>query len=1012
MSGSTIGGVVGAVVGSFIPGVGTSIGWMIGSAIGGYVDPDVIKGPRLNDAQVQTASDGVPRPIVYGIAQVAGNIIQRGPLDEHKHRERSGKGGPVQETYTYSRKFAIRVCEGPIAGISRIWADEKPIYDRRDPAQWPEDADAIAAMAADTAKTAAQIAIYVGDESQLPDPTLESLGESYGGGVGNVPAYRGTAYVVFRDWDLTDRQGSIPQFKFEVVSCGTDTPADAARLAKVFSLNGSPSSTTVLESNDGLTWDADVYATHGIATATFTVYRGGLLFVVGLGEGAVSADGGLTWQPMTGLANTATFTAMTATSNAVTGFGLYCLYGGNGTLYTSSNGRTWATQSAAINGASQYCAVGEGTIACGLTNRVVGLSSDGGQTWALHTVTPFGSFSGVTHILAPGNLLAFSNSGGDPCAVSPDGVTWTAGGAYPANINARITAAEMGGGVIVAVDENGHTAHSADGGGSWTAGGSLGGSSVAQTVSNGLVYANGAFILTTAGVIYVSTDNGQTWTNKVTGTVNNHNSLAVIDGSIGTEVPDLPGWVVDSSGTLHGPAQGYVSRCDDMTVAEVVADLCSRVGITADQLELSQLTDQVRGFYVGQQMPCADAARALQQGYFFDFPEWDLKLRGIKRGGASLFTVADADLVESDDDTDTRAQAVEFPRKVNLESPDPYKSYEPVKQTAERRTDNIKAVGELTVQLPITQNANERAQVADKMLKVAWAEAEGKTTFKLPEEFTRVTPSDPFTKDSKRWRVTKKEEADGIVTIEAARDRISAYTSSAVGTPHSSGGAPSGLRGPTRFVAMNLPRLKTADTSLGVYIAACGVLPGWQGCRVYLSVDGGLSETAVRDITTPAILGALTQDFTVGGTSMTVKPTGTLDSVTMAQVSSGLNRFAVTTDYVSEVGQFQTATENEDGTYVLSSLTMGQLGTTAASHYANNWVALLDQAVYFLPLDSSLIGKTLIFRAVTFGTNPENNATFELPFLPSFTTAEDVDLLLDTSGGYLEDVDGGFLLGA
>ena len=36
-------------------------------------------------------------------------------------------------------------------------------------------------------------------------------------GVGNVPAYRGTAYVVLEDLDLSPYGNRVPQFTFEVV---------------------------------------------------------------------------------------------------------------------------------------------------------------------------------------------------------------------------------------------------------------------------------------------------------------------------------------------------------------------------------------------------------------------------------------------------------------------------------------------------------------------------------------------------------------------------------------------------------------------------------------------------------------------------------------------------------------------------------------------------------------------------------------------------------------------------
>jgi hypothetical protein len=45
----------------------------------------------------------------------------------------------------------------------------------------------------------------------MPSPDLEAIW-----GAGNVPAYRGTAYMVALNEDLTDMSGAVPQWLFEV----------------------------------------------------------------------------------------------------------------------------------------------------------------------------------------------------------------------------------------------------------------------------------------------------------------------------------------------------------------------------------------------------------------------------------------------------------------------------------------------------------------------------------------------------------------------------------------------------------------------------------------------------------------------------------------------------------------------------------------------------------------------------------------------------------------------------
>jgi hypothetical protein len=198
--------VAGAVIGSAfgMPWLGA----MVGSAIGGYVDsklfaPDDINisGPRLDDLKVQTSSYGRPLPILYGVARIAGNVIWSRSLKETATTDSSGGGGKGgggspdtnATSFSYSVTLAIAVCEGPIGGISRVWADSELLTDET------------LGVAVD------HYNVYLGTEDQEPDPIIESFD-----GVGNVPAYRGTAYVVIKDFPLADFGNRIPNFSFEV----------------------------------------------------------------------------------------------------------------------------------------------------------------------------------------------------------------------------------------------------------------------------------------------------------------------------------------------------------------------------------------------------------------------------------------------------------------------------------------------------------------------------------------------------------------------------------------------------------------------------------------------------------------------------------------------------------------------------------------------------------------------------------------------------------------------------
>jgi hypothetical protein len=163
----------------------------------------------LGDISRQTAKEGDPRVIVWGrVRPVGGNIIHcQKPIKRMVVTSTSsgGKGGSKkkqeQRTEHVYRTYAIGVCEGPITGFSRIWRNNKLVYDGRG-TSWGAKNNPV------FLKT---FRLYLGGWDQMPDPTLQSIW-----GTGNVPAYRGTAYMVSINEDLTDQGGMVPQWQFEV----------------------------------------------------------------------------------------------------------------------------------------------------------------------------------------------------------------------------------------------------------------------------------------------------------------------------------------------------------------------------------------------------------------------------------------------------------------------------------------------------------------------------------------------------------------------------------------------------------------------------------------------------------------------------------------------------------------------------------------------------------------------------------------------------------------------------
>ncbi len=243
--GQIVGGIVGAVVGFYVGGpAGAVQGAALGMGVGGYLDPPkgpTIEGPRLNDLSVQTSTYGQFIPRTYGTIGLSGNVfwLENNAIQEKVKKKKSGGkgggGGSTIKTYSYYATFAVGLCEGPIAGVRRIWVGPDLVYDAG-------SGDLGTIIASNQA--AEGFSIYLGTDTQQPDPRMQAEM-----GVANCPAYRGLAYIVMKDLPLADYGNSVAgaQVKVEVVnSLSVAVPSAVGDIQ----INGTPvySDFSVLES--------------------------------------------------------------------------------------------------------------------------------------------------------------------------------------------------------------------------------------------------------------------------------------------------------------------------------------------------------------------------------------------------------------------------------------------------------------------------------------------------------------------------------------------------------------------------------------------------------------------------------------------------------------------------------------------------------------------------------------------------------------------------------------------
>ena len=186
------GGAVGLLVGQ--PGLGAVAGGMLGQVLSrkksGPAAPRDNDSLALADISVQTSNYGQVIPLHFGRNRLSGQIIWATPIKSSNNK-------------TYTVSFAIAFCQGPISGFGKIWCDSALFYD--------ETSSALPLGVYASKIRARGLRFYLGTETQGVDPLiLADIGR------GKTPAYRGLAYIVFEDLNLTQLGNRIPQITVEV----------------------------------------------------------------------------------------------------------------------------------------------------------------------------------------------------------------------------------------------------------------------------------------------------------------------------------------------------------------------------------------------------------------------------------------------------------------------------------------------------------------------------------------------------------------------------------------------------------------------------------------------------------------------------------------------------------------------------------------------------------------------------------------------------------------------------
>ena len=802
--------------------------------------------------------------------------------------------------------------------------------------------------------------IYLGSETQEPDPTIESFE-----GAGDVPAFRGTAYLVFSDLQLERFGNRRPNVLVEFIATN-DNPAQSYELVKTIDVSdihwGSyPHSVGC--------WDNDGTAHFFSGNWTFSDPASGLVrYYKVFPSGATS------------------FIKQTSSS---TRRGIFGHQGRFPAFGDGTNGRTVNEPLGALHDPDLNFSIGL---------NASGLASPGGTTSTHHTCQ-------IGTIV--GGLIAYCSNPGDTSSTNkfriykyeksvevglifPDtevdydmvDITHPAGATYAWTLTENYVY------MLITGANHGIYQYSTDDGSlvnSWVGVGSnINSESTTMMTADRddetkILWGAGTNYYEFNTVTAVETEFASACTHSSRSRANN----IMYKGGLCFEHDEGGGEILVKS---LSSVEKQGERLD-----RIVTELCEDSGLTSSDIDVTALTGITVDGFTFSAGSALGAITNLMTAYQFSAYEDENKIIFKLRDGSVDKTISADDLACGvGGATDAllpykRIDDQNLPRAVNVHFSDYANEYARGTQQAKRLRAMISSEQVLNVELPLVLTANSARQIAEKVLNTTWTARVEYEKFTLPMKYVDIVPTDILSLSlngtTHEIRTTSVTISDVVEVIGVSNDQAS-YSSDISGfsaTQSYRGGA---YTGPPEIYLLNLPPLRHRDSDEGFYFCAHGYHPDWKGCTLYSeSPSGGYVKmaSAIGGVTAGVALTALadanasTIDY---ASTLTVRMrNGTPASSTEAAVLAdhSVNAIAVGSDGAWEIMQFVNATDNGDDSYTLDTFIRGKVGTEWAmdGHAVDDLVIWLDSSKMVRAFTPDT-GTQYEFTGVSFGQDSTN----------------------------------------
>lgn len=990
-----------------------------------------IEGPRLTDLTVTVADYGTPIAYFYGERRLECPCFYAEPIKEQK-KKRKTKGGKYNE-YTYYGTWAVLICGHEISAVTRIWFDRNLIYDLT--GGGPNSIfDAESGY-----DLASSIRIYLGTETQEPDPRMLATVEARDG-PDSCPAYLGYAYVMFTDVPLEKLGNRLPQVSIQAIrgeiNYGFDVqsanypPGKSDGNGPVFALNpltregvrikatNTGSSEVYTFEPNSLNYQFEVQGSSGFMGQAFD-WKGRVYYSIGSGN-----SGRLICETTSG-------TEVWRLGQPANTLGDFTFNSGGDTFVRFVNTGRW-TALTAINEPGMPTVVMHwvlnGQVGDGFSLIHADGVSGGDQTGAL-TESSINAIIEATNSVAnyPGgennfNQVIPDHDRGVFYAVMKTASTfdiWKISFFWSATI---LHFMEQVGSLSYGSPES-----------LFPAGGSLSGWAVNRATGE-LVLSNGSSVIlwdpATDTVVTERQDiPGFTYgfnyyEGPIFGYISGNNALLVDMPTLDVRMTVTPGeapelgsysgcavWDQEYQGVIFGnvPAINRIhfamSGSGGTTLRTIVDDVSFKAGLLPADIETSQLTQVILG-YSWTQGTCKDIIEPLLDLYDVDPRPHDFVIQFQNRGVAAGGVITTDWFVRRGEEaryTRTNNADTDLPRRLFLNFSDVNADQQVNSAVVQRHIESTDSIRELTIDMTnLVLDPAQAKQLSERLMRRVWLNREEVENAVTAHELA-LEPADVMTLDLDgrlfSGRLTRQTiGADGVISCTWVRDLADFAVLSESEGAGMDGRVPDEvfIPTPTEGFILDIPLINDEDDSSVpfLYIAGAPNNPNgaWAGADILWSETGDADsyEAGWDGVTTAeaatwgqctAALGPAVPEVIDNGLGLNVLlKYGSLESITLeAMLASYRANLALVGN---EIIQFQTATLETDGSYTLTGLVRGARGTEAEtdSHVPGERFLLLSTVGRKHPIGAADIGDTDYYMPVSMGLTAGTGTPVELTF--------------------------------